>query len=127
MKNLEIFVNPASGCKAIYIVARAGHKVIDLEDILFCKADRNYTKIILENGKGIEISKSLCNLEKALLNHKFLRCSPSYIINLSKNGSFHRYFKKIYLSCYEIPIPKEKCPEILPILTAFGFKEIIRH
>ena len=49
MKNLEIFVNPNSLRNAIYIVARNGHKVIDLDDIVLCKADRNYTSILLNN------------------------------------------------------------------------------
>jgi len=35
--------------------------------------------------------------------------------------------KKIYLSGYEISIPKERCCEVFPVLTAFGFKEILRR
>jgi len=127
MKNLEIFLNPASGRKAIYIIARAGHKVIDLEEILLCKADRNYTKILLENTKEIDISRSLCILENSLRKHNFLRCNSSYLINLSKCGSFHRYLRKIYIACYEISISKEKCHEVFPVLTAFGFKEILKR
>lgn len=125
MKNLEIFINPASSRKAIYIIARDGHKVIDLEEILLCEADGNYTKMPLANGKKIEISKSLCNLESALKNHNFLRCNSSYLINLCKPGSFHRHLRKIYLPCHEISIPKDRCHKVFPVLTAFGFKEII--
>ena len=127
MKNLEIFVNPASGRKAIYIIARSGHKVIDLEEILLCKADRNYTKMFLEDAKEIDIPRSLCVLENALTKHNFLRCNSSYLINLSKCGSFHRYLRKIYMACYEISISKEKCHEVFPVLTAFGFKEILKR
>jgi DNA-binding LytR/AlgR family response regulator len=127
MKNLEIFINPASGRKAIYIIARAGHKVIDLEKILLCKADRNYTIISLEDGKKIDIPKSLCILESVLKRHNFLRCNSSYLINLCKIGSFNRYLKKIYLSDHEISMPKERCHEIFPVLTSFGFKEVIRR
>lgn len=127
MKNLEIFINPATGCKAIYIVARSGHRIIDLDEIIFCKADRNYTKIFLENGKEIEIPKSLCKLETVLKNHDFLRCNSSYLLNLCKTGAFHRYLKKIYLTYHEISIPPKKCHEVFPVLTAFRFKEIIRR
>jgi len=127
MKNLEVFYNPASGRIAIYIIARAGHKVIDLEEILLCKADSNYTVMFLEDGKGMDIPKSLCNLERVLKDHNFLRCSTSYLINLCKHGSFHRYLRKIYLSCHEISVPKEKCHKVFPVLTAFGFREIIRR
>lgn len=127
MKNLEIFINPASGSKAIYIVARSGHRIIDLDEIIFCKADRNYTKIFLENDKEVEIPRSLCTLEIVLKDHNFLRCSSSYLLNLCKKGSFHRYFKKIYLSCHEISVSQKKCNEVFPVLTAFRFKEIIRR
>lgn len=127
MKNLEIFVNPASGRKAIYIIARAGHKVVDLEEILLCKADRNYTKMFLEDEREIEIPRSLCVLENALVEHNFLRCNSSYLINLFRNGSFHRYLRKVYIGCYEIPISKEKSPHVFPVLTSFGFKEILKR
>lgn len=127
MKNLEIFENPASGRKAIYIIARDGHKVIDLEEILLCQADSNYTKIILENGKKIETSKSLCKFENGLKHHKFLRCNSSYLKNLCKKSSFNRYYRKIYIHQYIISIPKNRCSQIFPILTAFGFNEHIKH
>lgn len=127
MKNLEIFDNPATGSKAIYIITNSGHKVIDLEKIMLCRADRNYSLVFLENGKKIEISKSLCYLEGALKNYKFLRCSSSYLINLCKNGSFNRYLRMIYITEHKMSIAKEKCHEIFPVLTAFGFKEILRR
>ena len=125
MKNLEIFDNPASGRKAIYIVARDGHKVIDLEEILLCKADGNYTEMQLEDGRKIEISTSLYHLEERLMEHRFLRCNSSYLISLSKGGSFDRRGKKIYLSAHEISLAKGRCQKVLPVLTAFGFREII--
>lgn len=128
MKNLEVFINPASGRNAIYIIARNGHKVIDLDNILCCIADRNYSKIILEEEKlDIVVPKSLCVLESELKEYNFLRCSSSYIINLKKAGSFNRYLRKIYLNSHIISISNRKCGRVLPILTAFGFKEILKR
>jgi hypothetical protein len=127
LKNLEIFTNPASGNVAIYIVARSGHKIIDLEEILLCKADRNYTIMLLEDGKNLNIPRSLCDLERVLKTHDFLRCSSSFLLNLHKHGAFHRRLKKIYLACYEVSVPKEKCREVFPVLTAFGFKELVKR
>lgn len=128
MKNLEVFINPASNCNAIYIIARSGHKVIDLDGIILCKADRNYTKILLKDG-GIEIvlPKSICVLESVLKKYHFLRCSSSYIINLNKVGSFNRYLRMIYLSGHKISVPRKRCGKVFPMLTAFGFKEELRH
>lgn len=125
MKNLEIFTNPASNNKAIYIVSRDGHKIVDLVELLFCKAERNYTKIIIVTGREIIVPKSLCKFVSILKPYNFLRCNSSHLINLSKKGCFHRHYRKIYLANFEIPVPKDKCHEIFPVLTAFGFKEIL--
>lgn len=127
MRNLEIFVNPASDHKAIYIIARSGHKVVDIDKIIMCKADRNYTKIFLEDEMEIVVPKSLCFLENELNKYNFLRCSSSYLINLNKSGSFNRFLRKIYLSDYAISIARKRCNRIFPVLTAFGYKEVLRH
>lgn len=128
MKNLEVFINPVSNRNAIYLIARNGHKVIYLDRITLCKADRNYTKILLKDG-GIEIliPKSLCILESVLKNYNFLRCSSSYIINLNKPESFNRYLRMIYLAGHNISVPRKSCSKVFPILTAFGFREKLRH
>lgn len=91
MKNFDIFTNPATGNAALYIISRDGHKVVDLCEIILCKADRNYTKILLQE-KIIDVSKSLCILENALKDYNFCRCNPSYLINLRNGGTFHRYY-----------------------------------
>ncbi len=71
MKNLEVFINPATNCNAIYIIARNGHKVIDLDRIILCKADRNYTKLLLINeGTEIVLPKSICILESVLIKYQ---------------------------------------------------------
>lgn len=128
MKNLEIFINPASNRNALYIIARNGHKVIDLDQIIICKADRNYTIVLLKDG-GTEIvlPKSLCIIECVLRNYNFLRCSLSYIINLNRPGSFNRYLQMIYLDGYKISVPRKRCSKVFPILTAFGFREELRR
>ncbi|HEX2922392.1 MAG TPA: hypothetical protein VHO50_14610 [Bacteroidales bacterium] len=71
MKNLEVFINPSTGLKALYIISRSGHRIIDIEKILFCKADRNYTKIISEGQPEIIIPKSLCVLESIIKRIQF--------------------------------------------------------
>lgn len=128
MKNLEIFINPASNRNAIYIIARNGHKVIDLDRIILCKADRNYTKMLLvDGGTEIVLPKSICFLEYVLIEYHFLRCSSSHIINLNIPGSFNRKLRMIYILGNEILVPRKRCCKVFPVLTAFGFKEELRH
>lgn len=128
MKNLEIFINPASNRIAIYIIARNGHKVVDLDEILLCKADRNYTQIFIkENGSMIVIPKSICILESVLNKYNFFRCSSSHLINLNKPGSFNRFLRIIYLCDHKISVSRKRCCIVFPTLTAYGFKEELKH
>lgn len=126
MKNLQTIKNPASHKNAIYIISQNGHKIIDLDEIMYCKADSNYSEINLKNKKKIQISRSLCHLTNALSRFKFLRCNKSFLINLSVKGSFNRHYRIVFFQHLEIKIPKARSKLVFPMLTAFEFKERIR-
>jgi two-component system LytT family response regulator len=56
---------------------------IDLDLILFFKADGSYTEVFLKDGKTIVTSKSLKHFENVLSdNQQFYRCHKSYIVHL---------------------------------------------
>ena len=92
--------------------------LIDFENILFCKADSNYTIIFLENNKKIVTSKCL----KQIINHInspiFLRIHSSYFVNLSKvnniikNGSW-----MIEIGKHMLPISRSKTQEVLNVFS----------
>lgn len=56
--------------------------VVDLEQIIRCEADRNYTSFFLTEGKKILVSKTLKEYETLLSGHNFLRVQQSHLINL---------------------------------------------
>jgi two-component system LytT family response regulator len=56
--------------------------VIELEQIIRCEADRNYTSFFLVGGKKILVSKTLKEYEILLTGHNFLRVQQSHLINL---------------------------------------------
>lgn len=56
--------------------------VVDLENIVRCEADRNYTSFFLFDGKRILVSKTLKDYETLLSAHNFLRVQQSHLINL---------------------------------------------
>ncbi len=60
-----------------------GFKVIRIADILYCKADDNYTEIILENKKYL-VSKTLKYFEEALKEFPFARIHKSYLVNVNE-------------------------------------------
>jgi len=60
-----------------------GFQVLDVADILFCKADDNYTEIFLEEKK-ILVSKTLKYFEQALDDFPFSRIHKSYLVNVNE-------------------------------------------
>ncbi|WP_047246344.1 LytR/AlgR family response regulator transcription factor [Maribacter thermophilus] len=60
-----------------------GFQILNVEDILYCKADDNYTEIFLENKK-ILVSKTLKYFEDALVDFPFARIHKSYLVNVNE-------------------------------------------
>lgn len=60
-----------------------GFQVLNVADILYCKADDNYTEIFLENKK-ILVSKTLKYFEEALSKFAFARIHKSYLVNVNE-------------------------------------------
>jgi two-component system LytT family response regulator len=57
--------------------------VVDLDEIIRCEADRNYTQFYLVGGKKILVSKTMKDFETLLSPHQFLRVQQSHLINLN--------------------------------------------
>ena len=60
-----------------------GFHVLNISDILYCKADDNYTEIYLEKKK-ILVSKTLKYFEEALSDFAFARIHKSYLVNVNE-------------------------------------------
>lgn len=56
--------------------------VVDLDKIIRCEADRNYTSFFLVDHKKILVSKTLKDYETLLTGHNFLRVQQSHLVNL---------------------------------------------
>lgn len=65
--------------------------VVELEQIIRCEADRNYTSFFLKDNKKILVSKTLKEYETLLSAHNFLRVQQSHLINIDY---VDRYDKK---------------------------------
>lgn len=60
-----------------------GFQVLNVSDILYCKADDNYTEIYLENKKLL-VSKTLKYFEEALADYPFARIHKSFLVNVNE-------------------------------------------
>lgn len=61
-----------------------GFEILNTTDILYCKADDNYTEIYLNNSKKKIVSKTLKYFEEALTNSGFARVHKSYLVNVNE-------------------------------------------
>lgn len=68
----------------ITIPQQSGFEVINTADILFCKADDNYTEIYLNTNKKKLVSKTLKYFEEALNDGSFVRIHKSYLVNINE-------------------------------------------
>ncbi|MGB3142920.1 MAG: LytTR family DNA-binding domain-containing protein [Maribacter sp.] len=60
-----------------------GFQILNITDILYCKADDNYTEIFLSDKK-ILVSKTLKYFEDALIDFAFARVHKSYLVNVNE-------------------------------------------
>ncbi|WP_159019178.1 LytR/AlgR family response regulator transcription factor [Algibacter sp. L3A6] len=61
-----------------------GFEILNTADILYCKADDNYTEIYLNNNKKKLVSKTLKYFEDALTESTFARVHKSYLVNVNE-------------------------------------------
>ena len=61
-----------------------GFEIIETADIMYCKADDNYTEIYFTNNKKKLVSKTLKYIEDSLKDANFARVHKSYLVNVNE-------------------------------------------
>ncbi len=92
------------------------HMIILYQKIDFFKAEGSYTKIFLEDGNEILISKSLASIERKLNSLNFIRCHNSYLINIRKVTFFNSKKKILKINNSTIPISRRKYHSTIQII-----------
>lgn len=72
----------------ITIPQQNGFEVLETANILYCKADDNYTEIYLNNNKKRLVSKTLKYFEDILSESGFARVHKSYLINVNEVSKY---------------------------------------
>lgn len=67
----------------ITVPLQDGFEVVNTSDILFCKADDNYTELYFENSKKL-VSKTLKYFEGILKDSSFVRIHKSFLVNVNE-------------------------------------------
>ncbi len=67
----------------ITIPQQDGFEVLNVSEIVYCKADDNYTEIYVNDAR-IVVSKTLKYFEEALSQYPFARVHKSYLVNVNE-------------------------------------------
>ncbi|MGV6830829.1 MAG: LytR/AlgR family response regulator transcription factor [bacterium] len=81
----EVLVTKTNGVEGkITIPQQDGFEILETKNILFCKADDNYTEIYLNTNRKKLVSKTLKYFEEALNGAHFARVHKSYLVNVNE-------------------------------------------
>jgi len=81
LESLDIQLN---GLDIITFSTFDGIEFVEFDEIIYLKADRNYTTLVMENNRQLLISKSIGQLESRLPENRFIRVHQSYSVNVTK-------------------------------------------
>ena len=59
-----------------------GLEIIEVNDIIRCQSDSNYSEIMLDGGRKIIVSRTLKEVEEMLRDYPFFRVHHSHLVNL---------------------------------------------
>jgi two-component system LytT family response regulator len=79
VKNLR---NDIGSLRQMALPTREGYVFVNIDEIVRCEGDRNYTSFIFMNGQKIVSSKTLKEFEITLSDFNFVRVHKSHLINL---------------------------------------------
>ena len=67
-----------------------GFQLTSIPSILYCRANGNYTEIVLSGNKKITSSYTLGHYDEILTSHSFVRIHRSFLINLDEITAYKR-------------------------------------
>jgi len=115
MSNME---SKTMDAKKIVLKTSDNIHIINVNDIVRCEADRNYSSFFLTNGKTILVSNTLKDYDELLSSFRFFRAHQSHLVNLNH---IERYEKKdggclIMKDGSTVPVSVRKKEELLGLL-----------
>ena len=116
---LEVFKSGQTAVKRIALPTLEGFEFVEVEKIIRCESDSNYTKIFLQNLPMKLVSRTLKEIEEILSDLPFIRVHNSHII--AKNH-VKKYVKAdggyiLMIDNAEIPISRARKEEVINELT----------
>lgn len=77
------FTNLQNQSSKIALPTAKGFRILQISELYYCEASRNYTDFFLKNGETIVVGRNLKYFHEKLLPFGFFRIHESFLINLS--------------------------------------------
>ncbi len=87
---LSNFENITNQAQKLILKTTENIYVVNIQNIIRCKSENNYTTFFLNDGKKILISKTLKEYEELLQAYDFIRIHRSHLINLNYIERFEK-------------------------------------
>lgn len=81
-EQVEIQLASLQAKQRIALPTLEGLEIFNLDDIMYCESDSNYTMFYLKNNSKFMVSRTIKEYEDILPEKEFVRIHKSYIINL---------------------------------------------
>lgn len=99
-----------------------GYSWYNVDDIIRCESDNNYSVIYFSNNDKIYLSKTLKELEDELTKHGFERIHKSHLINLNH---LKKYLNKdgglaLMSDDSKLPVAQRKKTDMIALFNRFG-------
>ena len=114
-QNTPMLQNLISNLKSIHyrdprlaVPTSGGLVFFNIDEIIYCQADQNYTSFYLSNGKEIVVSKTLKDYDELLSEYQFLRVHKSYLINPAYVDNYAQKGTIELQGGYRIPVSRRK-------------------
>ncbi len=76
--------------RKLRLPVREGFEIIELDQLMYCEADGNYTHFYLKDKKKLTICKTLKYYTQLLDAYRFVRVNKSNLLNISYVNEFRR-------------------------------------
>jgi len=120
---IDTFINNLSNDleinKKVIFPTRNGYQILKMSNILFCKAEVNYSTIYTIDNNSFTIVSTLKNLEEMLPSKVFFRCHKSFLVNLNYIKTYDKSRDKIILeNGKELEIATRRIESFIEVLTS---------
>jgi two-component system, LytTR family, response regulator len=75
--------NTKENLKKLALPVESGLIFVEIENIIYCQSDGNYTTLFFKDGKSILVTRKLKEMEELLEDKPFFRIHNQHIINLN--------------------------------------------